>query len=99
MLSYSDLLERAQGESNRLQDAANDLKTELDQMTAHYLRTGWHHGFDDYYSQRREVYTQLAITERNLEKSQGREAILRGKIAAGEVRQPGPVMELAGAAA
>jgi hypothetical protein len=26
-----------------------NLKTELFQMSQHYLRSGWHRGFDDYY--------------------------------------------------
>lgn len=86
-LSYAQLLEKAHAETVRLKTTVDELKTELDQMTTHYLRTGWHRGFDDYYSQRREVYTRLAITERKLERSRGREAALKVKIAAGEVRE------------
>lgn len=89
MLSYPELLNRAQGETARLKATVDELKTELDQMTTHYLRTGWHRGFDDYYAQRREVYTRLAIAERKLETSRARERRLAVLVAQGQIREPG----------
>jgi hypothetical protein len=88
LLTYEELLTRAQADSATLETDVKSLKKELFDMSQHYLRMGWHRGFNDYYAQRREVSTQLLYTQRDLVRSQGREIILRHKIAAGEVRVP-----------
>lgn len=86
LLSNEELLTRAQAQSAQLETRVKELKTELFQMSQHYLRSGWHAGFDDYYAQRREVNTLLLYAERDLIRSQGREIILRKRIAEGHVR-------------
>lgn len=88
LLTNEELLTRAQARSTELKAEVEDLKTELFDMSQHYLRMGWHRGFDDYNAQRREVSTQLLYAEADLVRSQGGEAILRHKIAAGEIRVP-----------
>jgi hypothetical protein len=87
-LAYPALLVIAQAESARFEIRIENLKTELFQMSQHYLRSGWHRGFDDYYYQRREVSTKLLYAERDLVRSQARERTLRAKIAEGKVRVP-----------
>lgn len=86
MLSYSLLLERARTETARLKTLTEDITTELYQMSVHYLRMGWHAGFDDYYAQRREVHTRLVYAEADLQRSKARERKLAALVVAGEVR-------------
>lgn len=86
MLSYSQLLERAQGETARLKATVDELSNELDEMGINFLKLGWHKGFESYYLERREVHTRLVYAERDLERSRRREAECRRRIAAGEVR-------------
>ena len=85
-LSYAHLLENARTETARLQTLTQDITTELYQMSQHYLRMGWHKGFQDYYAQRREVHTQLVYAEADLQRSKARERKLAALVAAGEVR-------------
>lgn len=95
MLSYTDLLTIATAESERLRTLIEELKTELFQMSAHYLKSGWNKGFSDYYAQRREVYTRQVYAEADLQRCRGYAAILRKDIAAGRVREAVAVAQAA----
>lgn len=85
LLSYTELLNRATAESERLENLIQDLNKELFQMSQHYLRMGWHRGFDDYYAQRREVSNTLDTAIRHLGDSRGKVLFYRKQIAAGLV--------------
>lgn len=82
----AELLTLAQAETARLEKLVKDLDTELFQMSQHYLRMGWHRGFDDYYAQRREITVQRDIAIIHLGDSWGQVMLYRKRIAEGYVR-------------
>jgi hypothetical protein len=69
-------LERQEAETKRLEAKVEALKKEHFQMGQHFLKSSWHRGFDDYYSQRREVYVKLIYAEADLVRSKAKEAAL-----------------------
>jgi hypothetical protein len=77
----SPSLQRQLAETERLEALVEALKTEHFQMGQHFLKSSWHRGFDDYYSQRREVYVKLIFAEADLVRSKAKEAALINAIA------------------
>lgn len=90
-LSNAQLLDRARIESARLKQNLSDLKQQDYELSTLRNRLDIYN-LDAFHAQRKELFYEMYRLEYALRRSQGREAILRGKVAAGEIR------ELAGAA-
>lgn len=86
MLSYPELLDRAIAETERLSRAITDLRAQDVELSALRNRVDLQN-LDLHHAQRKELFTQIYYFEADLQRSRGREAILRKHIAAGEVRE------------
>ncbi|MBA3829935.1 MAG: hypothetical protein H0X33_13425 [Taibaiella sp.] len=69
-------LERQQDITKQLEGEYQALLNEFSQMSAHYQRSGWHRGFDDYRQQKIDCNTRIIYKQADLHRSRLKEAAL-----------------------
>lgn len=85
ILSFEELLDRAQAESARLEKSLNDLRQQDYELSALRNRIDLK-SLDHHHTQRKELFVRTYYVEADLRRSRGREAILRKQIAEGQIR-------------